>query len=112
MGVVTKYPIPMSERIFCVMGDSGRKPVSRESSTCTDASNLWPLSPIPAKVVRHTPYFFTSLKKQKEVTEEQLEKTQTIQKTKIFVFGAFRTATYFLEVFDQATVFSFYTSLL
>ena len=34
----------------------------------------------------HTPYFFTSLKKQKEETEEQLEKTQTIQKNENLCF--------------------------
>ena len=57
-----------------------------------------------AKVVRHTPYFFTSLKKQKEETEEQLEKTQTIQKTKIHVFRAvkkkIRNDNVFFEVFE------------
>ena len=52
----------------------------------------------------HTAYFFTSLKKQKEETEEQLEKTQTIQKTKIFIFRALEKKTWndnvFFEVFE------------
>ena len=66
-------------------GVSGRKPVSRESSTCTDASNLCPLSPIqPHSILLY------KLKKQKEETEKQLEKTQTIQKMKIFALGTFK----------------------
>ena len=76
-GVVTKYPIPMSERIFCVMGDSGRKPVSRGSSTCTDASNLWPLSPMRPRwfATLHPSYklylVFPSLQVLKEMKETE-----------------------------------------
>ena len=55
-------------------------------------------------MVRHTSSFFTSLKKQKEETEEQLEKTQTIQKNKSLCFQGFgektRNDNVFLEFFE------------
>ena len=73
------------------------------SSTCTDASNLGRFRPCGQGGSPHS-ILLTSLKKQKEETEEQLEKTQTIQKTKIFVFRAvkkkIRNGNVFLEVFE------------